>query len=229
MESQSRPGLLRKLDVTVDEPPERFSFLAGVAIASQVILFATAWFLPVVSEFSLTADNISELVLGRYGFMQTSAFLLAGLGTVGLAFSIRSLTAGAGGSSIGSLLIGIYGAGALLVALFPTDRIDTQADVWAQSTIGTIHVITALVSFLCAVIGMFVLTRTFSRHPQWRSLTPWSVLFPTVALALILVQQQGPLVGLLQRLLVGVISAWLILAAFRVRSIVATGQSRTST
>jgi hypothetical protein len=38
------------------------------------------------------------------------------------------------------------------------------------------------------------------------------------------VQEEGPLIGLLQRLLVAVISAWLILVALRVRSIVTPGK-----
>jgi hypothetical protein len=38
------------------------------------------------------------------------------------------------------------------------------------------------------------------------------------------VQQEGPLIGLLQRALVIVISAWLILVAFRVHAIVTPGR-----
>jgi hypothetical protein len=38
------------------------------------------------------------------------------------------------------------------------------------------------------------------------------------------VQQEGPLIGLLRRALVIVISAWLILVALRVRSIVTPGR-----
>jgi hypothetical protein len=46
-------------------------------------------------------------------------------------------------------------------------------------------------------------------------------LCPAGALALFFVQSQGPLVGLLQRLLVTVIAAWLIVVAIRVRSLAA--------
>src|SRR5690606_32704553 len=72
------------------------------------------------------------------------------------------LTVGAWGSLFGSLLIAIYGVGAILVGIFPTDRIDSPADVWSQSTTGMIHMTVALVSFLCVIVGMFALTRTFS-------------------------------------------------------------------
>jgi hypothetical protein len=219
MELNSRVGEKRLDGVRLRE---QLSLLAELAIATQVTILLSAWLVPFVSEFSLIGDSMSELVLGRFGFIQTSAFLLAGLGTLGLAFAIRSLTKGVRGSLLGSLLIGLYGSGALLVAIFPTDRIDSAADVWTQSTSGSIHVVSALISFVCVIIGMFVLTRTFARHPSWRSLMPWSALFPASALALLLVQQEGPIVGLMQRLLVAVIASWLILVAFKVRSIVAS-------
>jgi hypothetical protein len=74
------------------------SLLAWLAIVGQVCLFASAWRLPSVSEYRLFGDNISELVLGRYGFVQTVAFVIAGLGTLGLACALRQLTRGAQGS-----------------------------------------------------------------------------------------------------------------------------------
>lgn len=199
--------------------PPGLSQLANLAMVGQVILFASAWLLPLVSEYSLVGDNMSELVLGRYGFIQTVAFAVAGLGTLALAFAIRRLTKGTWGSLIGSLLVGLYGLGAILVAIFPTDRIDTSAQVFMQSTTGMIHMLVALFSFLGMIIGMFILTRTFALLPPWRPLTRLLVYVQAVALALFIVQGEGPLVGLLQRLMVAVISGWIILVAFRVRKI----------
>lgn len=85
------------------------------------------------------------------------------------------------------------------------------------STTGTIHVVVALVSFLSAIIGMFVFTRTFMSMAHWRSRARWLVFFPAGALALLFVQSEGPLVGILQRLLVLMIMGWIVLVAFRVR------------
>jgi hypothetical protein len=195
--------------------------LTALAIAGQLILLGSAWLLPLVSEYSLIGDEISELVLGRYGFVQTAAFVISGLGVLGLAFAIRQLTMGAWGSLVGSLLIGVYGAGAILVAIFPTDGIDNLANL---STTGLIHVIVSLVSFLCVIVGMVVLSWTFGREPRWRSLLPWAAIFATAAVSLIIGQstaQQSPWAGLMQRALVTVIAAWLILAAIRARTITA--------
>lgn len=204
----------------------RLSILATIAILGQAVLLAAAFLLPLVSEFSLVRDNISELVLGRFGFVQTLAFLIAGAGTLALAYVIRQLTAGTWGSLFGSLMVAIYGIGAMLSAIFPTDRIDAPADVWASSTTGLIHIGISLVSFPCMIVGMYVLFRTFILAPAWRPLVPWIVLFPASALPLFLGQSQGPWVGILQRLLVLSISAWMIVVALRARALVTDATER---
>jgi len=72
---------------------KRLSQLALFALLGQVVLLASVWFLPLVSEHGLIGDNISELVLGRWGFFQTLAFVLSGLGVIGLSSAIRRHTA----------------------------------------------------------------------------------------------------------------------------------------
>lgn len=221
---ESRRNLPEQTQQIEFSHPQRLSQLAAFAIVGQVILLASAWFLPFVSEYRLVGDNISEMVLGRFGFVQTVAFVIAGLGTLGLAFVIRQLTRDAWGSFIGSLLVAIYGVGAILVAIFPTDQIGSPADVWSQSTTGMIHIIVSLISFPAMILGMFVLARTFAKDACWRALLPWVVLFPAGTLALFIVQGEGPLVGLLQRAMVSVISGWMLLVAIWARKIVVSGE-----
>jgi hypothetical protein len=74
--------------------PRLLPALAWWAITGQVILLASAWLPPLVSEYGLVDDTISELALGRLGAVQTAAFAIAGLGTLGLAMAIRWRTAG---------------------------------------------------------------------------------------------------------------------------------------
>lgn len=207
-------------------PRTPLTSLATLAIIGQVALLASALLLPLFSEYRLLGDNISELVLGRLGWVQTLAFVIAGIGTLALAYAVRQLSAGTWGSRVGTLLIGIYGVGAILVAIFPTGRIDHPDDVWAQSTTGLIHVAISTVSFVCMIIAMFVLFRTFSLDPRWWPLTPWIILCPCAAFSLMLGQAEGPWVGLLQRLLVGVIAAWIVIVALRVHTL-ASGERGT--
>jgi hypothetical protein len=67
---------------------------------------------------------------------------------------------------------------------------------------------------------MVILTRTFARERRWRSLTFWSGLLASAALSLFFVQGEGPWIGLIQRSFVAIISVWLVMLAFRVRSAV---------
>lgn len=225
MQQASTASLSGHAQRTGARHPQRLTQLATLAIAGLTFLLASAWLLPFVSEYGLIGDNISEMVLGDYGRVQTAAFVTAGIGILALAYAIWALTERAWRSVVGSLLIGVYGVGAILVAIFPTEQIDSAAEVWSQGTAGTIHVVAATVSFLCAVVAMFLLTWEFLREARWRPHTSWwMMLFPSAALPLFLGQGEGPWVGLMQRLLVTVISAWLILVAFKVRSIVAAGR-----
>jgi hypothetical protein len=205
-------------------PRQLLAPLANAAIVGQGVLLASALLLPFISEYRLVGDTISELVLGSFGWVQTVAFVVAGIGTLALAYAIRQLTDGVWGSRVGSLLVGVYGVGALLVAIFPTDRVDGPEEISALSPTGTIHVVISLVSFLAMIVAMFILTRTFRLDPRWRSLSPWIVLGPAAALSLLVVQSEGPWVGIMQRLLVGVIAAWIVVVALRVRALAAAEQ-----
>jgi hypothetical protein len=205
--------------------------LAALAILGQVILLASAWFLPLVSEHNLVSDTISELALGRYGFVQTAAFALSGLGVLGLAYALRRLTSDAWGSLAGSLLVAVYGVGAILLAFFPTDRIDSLTNLATLSTTGMIHSGVALASFLSVTAGMVVLAWTFSRAARWRSLLPWAAILATAAVSLMLGQifePQSPWAGILQRGLVTVVAAWLILVALRVRMLISDANTAAS-
>lgn len=197
----------------------RLMVLALVAVAGQLALLASAWLLPLRSEFDLISDNISELVLGRFGWVQTAAFVLAGLGTIALAYALRQLTQGTWGSRFGSVLVGVYGVGAVLVGVFPTDRIDQPGDIWAQSSTGMIHIAVSLISFVAMIVAMFILFRTFLLDARWRPLTPWIVLLPCASFSLFLMQGEGTRGGLMQRLLVSAIGAWILIVANRARSL----------
>lgn len=156
--------------------------------------------------------------------MQITAFVVSGLGTLGLAYALRQLTAGTRGSRIGALLLAVYGAGAILSAIFPTDPVASAGVVWAQATPSMIvHVMVGLVSFLSVTVGVVVLTWTFSWETRWRQLTTWFALLATGTVSLVIAQSveqvTSPRAGLTQRALVTLIAAWLILAAFRARSL----------
>lgn len=204
---------------TTSQEARRLELLAAVAVVGHVFSTAIAWLLPFFSEYALIGDNISELATGSYGYLQTAALLAAGVGSLALAVGIRRTTSGSWGSREGSSSIGLFGVGAILVGIFPTDRIEAAADLLSLTTVGTVHLGVSALAFGLGKVGMFVLSVTFERDARWRVLWPVSPVLASAALSLFFLQGEGPWVGLYQRMLVGTVTLWLLLVAFRLRSI----------
>jgi len=195
--------------------------LAKTALAGAACFMASALLLPLISEYTLVGDFISVLAIGRFGFVQTIAFLAQGIGLLALAAGIRRTTRGSWGSLVGSAFFVLSGIGTLIAAGFPIDG-GTQP----QTAAGTVHSLAALVTFVCAVLGMFVLTRTFKRTAPWRSYWPSSLVLALVALVLFFLPGGDDWVGLFQRIFVGVIIVWVVLVALRLRSIAGGAQTQ---
>ncbi len=191
----------------------------ALAVFGQVFLLASAWLLPFFSEYGLVDDHISELVLGRYGFVQTAAFLVSGVGVLALVYLLRGRLPRSAFSSVGLWLLAIYGVGAILAGVFPTDRIDSPADLQSLSAVGIVHSVISLVSFVAIVLGMFSLTWAFSLKAAWRRLTVWSALLAGSALPMFLSQEQGSRTGLYQRALVTFVALWIMMVAIKARSL----------
>jgi hypothetical protein len=195
--------------------------LAAVAIVGLAFFAATALLLPLISEYSLSADYISELVIGRYGYLQTAAFFAAGLGTLALAVGVREATNGSWGTRLGSALVGLYGVGLILAGILPTDEIGPAGRVVSPTSVGTMHSVVSALAFVFVIAGMFVLSRTFKRDARWQAVWPWSLVLALATLIGVIVAapSEGPLVGLIQRTYIGTIIIWQVLVAFWLRSI----------
>jgi hypothetical membrane protein len=206
---------------TSHQQTRSLGLLAAGAIVGLAFFAATALLLPLISEYSLTADYISELVIGRYGYLQTAAFFAAGLGTLALAVGVREATNGSWGTRLGSALVGLYGVGLILAGILPTDEIDPAGRVVSPTSVGTMHMVVSALAFVFVIAGMFVLSRTFKRDARWQALWPWSLVLALATLIGVIVAapSEGAWVGLIQRTYIGTIIMWQVLVAFWLRSI----------
>lgn len=141
-----------------DGPASRFvdgsrgsNLLAIVSLGGSGCFVASALLLPAVSEYGIRQDFISELAIGRYGFVQTLAFVAFGIGALALAAGLRRSTKGSWGSLVGSRLVGLFGIGVLLDAAFPIDPGGRMMTVT-----GTVHLVAALAAFVCMVVAIRV-------------------------------------------------------------------------
>lgn len=220
-ELSSERGATVSSPSTTRQEARRLELIAAWAIVGQAFFAATVLLLPLVSEYSLTSDYISELAIGRYGFLQTAAFFAVGVSSLVLALGIRVATKGSWGSRVGSAFFGLYGLGGILVGIFPTDEVDAAGHVGSPTSVGAVHIGVSALAFLFGIAGMFVLSRTFKRDARWRAFWPLSLVLAVAALVafVVSVPSQGPWVGLMQRIFIGTIILWQVLVAFRLRSI----------
>jgi Protein of unknown function (DUF998) len=171
---------------------------------------------------------VSQLSLGPFGWVNTIAILVAGASLLALAAGLRRALPTGVGSRWGPRLIGVAGACFLLAAAFPDDPGlgYPPATPAQQSLPGLVHGLVITVAFGCLSAACFVMARLFADDPAWRGWARYStgtgvvVAAGYVATAVVTgLDQAGGLPnapgGLLQRGMIIVEFAWLILLAAR--------------
>lgn len=197
-------------------------WLAAFATAGIPLFFVLIFIIGASRDgYDLLSDEISQLSASGVpgAWAQTANFIVFGVIVIGLAVGLhRGLTEGVG-SVVGPVLIGAFG---LLAAvgngLFPTDQLGS-----AQTTIGTLHSLSAGIGFLAVIAAMFVLPRRLRIDADWSDLVGPSVVFGISAAILMVLylaakENEGFMdghVGLIQRLFATVVLTWLFLLALR--------------
>jgi Protein of unknown function (DUF998) len=117
-----------------------------------------------------------------------------------------------------SLLVGIYGLGTLLVAGLPCDP---GCSFHSTSLVQTAHSLDALISFIVIAIAPLFFWQSSKTVPSWTKISVWSLRVAIVSMALlgaylvITVLSLSPYVGLLQRIFLGLLFAWMIMIAYK--------------
>ncbi len=194
--------------------------IRSAAIAGTVapVLF---WSLVVVGDqlrpnYDPIGQYISELALGRYGWVQTLNFIATGcllmLFPVGLHLGIH----GGAGSRLAPGLILAAGFGFVVLGIFARDPPGAP-----RTLIGEIHRFVSYV-LIALPVASLALAADMRRDPRWRRWTWFSILAGVIPLLLlhgyIAATQRYlslPAMGLYQRILVGVPCLWLEVVAVR--------------
>jgi hypothetical protein len=197
----------------------------NVKVAAAVALVSVAFFViaTVVMHFIRPDYNPIRLpttfyAVGRYGILMTAAFLSMSVATWALFTGLRSGVPKSAQSRVGLVLLGIWGVGALIVTIFPTDLEGVPTTV-----AGTIHRINGALSFLSVGLGVTLISWNFRRDDGWRSLHPLAFVLGLIVLAgfvaVPLTFVTGvPIGGLVQRIVLATIVIWFVLVAQRLLS-----------
>lgn len=190
--------------------------------AGGVALFVAATLLMHLlrPELNPATDAVSFYMNGRWGWIQGGGLVALGIGSIALAGGIYR-RGSFGGTPVGTALLALWGAAAVVGGLFPPDPIGS----WDQpaSLSGTMHNSAAMVAFLALPAGALLL----SRRGAWEEARPgrdrqlrWLAIASAASLAaffacLLPAFNGGPpfLLGLAERVLLGLYVAWLLTAS----------------
>ncbi len=208
-------------------PAARRSFeIAAALVVLYLVLDVIAQLLP--PHYSPITQAESDLAVGPWGGVMTANFVVRGLLTLAFLNGLRLTIAAEGGAwsrfrrGYGAFLV--WGVGAFLLAIFPTDVPSTPVS-WH----GAIHLVVAILAFLGGALGTYWLATRFGSSPAFRSAEGWATALAWLTTVLVVVELLGGIAdprlsgrvgGLLERLFLGSVLLWLFLVsvyALRVR------------
>jgi uncharacterized protein DUF998 len=154
------------------------------------------------SEYHPLSEAVSELALGRAGWLMAVAFCSLGTGTLVLAAMLRRLEPA---PRIGPALIALSGLLSYVSAFVHADG--PQA---TTTTHGTVHQAVGIVTFILMITGMFALVRPFRRDPRFHSFARPTLVWAIAAIGgFFLIPLVGSAYfGVAQRIFLGIILSW---------------------
>ncbi len=188
---------------------------ASVGAIGIALFVLCSWLLPFATRFGVSKNQISALVSGRFGYLQTAAFLAGAVGTLLVAMVLRLMIRRSAASTIAVTLLVIAGGCLLLVAIFPTDITGHPNTFIYRDPGDIVHVASTLLGMTCSVIAVLAYGAIFRSTAAWQPLTGWSLLLAGCAVSGLVVRLLGYGDGLVERLIVTALAGWMIMAAVR--------------
>ncbi len=199
------------------------STLTIAGIVAYAALVVTAQLLPPHYNVVRTAE--SDLAVGRYGWLMTTAFVLRGALSLALVAALALAARRGLRPRAGLVLLGLWGAAAFLLAAFPTDLPGDPRTVH-----GAVHAAVAFAAFLAVALGELLVSRRLATVDRWRrfgrltarlaAATLVVCVLALVALGATTTTSAGPaaFAGLAERAFLVMALLWMLLVAARLRT-----------
>lgn len=201
----------------------RFLALCGIAAPIVFVILVTVGGF-IYEGYSHAIQAVSELggVEAQYPLLQNTNFFVIGVLFIAFAFGLHRGIGGGRGSTLGPVLVGLFGVSSGLAnAFLPCDP-----GCEFQSITGTMHNLTGLGGFIAAIAGIFVISRRLRGDPHWHSFHRFSWITGVAALVSLLLwigvakaAEIDSVNGLLQRLFIAVWFIWVEVMALRLFSL----------
>jgi hypothetical protein len=204
--------------------------LATTSLVGTAIFLVTATTLHVVQpELSPLNEAMSYYVHGAYGWLMTVGLLAVGAGSLALVIGLTRVFKSRS-ERVGIVFLSVWSVGTILGGAFSAD----PPGNWDQpgSLSGAIHGIAALVALTAFPVAATVITPSLARDRRFSGFFSAAALLGVMSVVSLLafaasvvpvMIRPGPpvLLGLTERVLLGVYAAWLALVAAGLRQ--ATG------
>lgn len=184
--------------------------LAGAATTLVFPLLVVALQVIQRGSYSPMRQAMSELALGRDGWLMAVAFCSLAVGSALLARLMHELA----GSRIATTLLGVAAALTALSAFVHAD-----GDTSKTTVHGGIHQTAGILTFVAILVAMFFVAPRLRSQPRWRALgnlTRVMAIAGVPAFFLVPVLGQAHM-GLAQRVLVGLLLTWNVFAQLYVQ------------
>jgi len=135
--------------------------------------------------YELILASAGDYDVGSYGLLAASAFFGLGLGSLALVIGLYQGVSPSGRSWIGLLLLGIWGVGMLIAAIFPASNAGStvphittvriagifpvDVEAYPDTRFGWIHLFAMLCSFFSLTLATILLSWRFKQDEKWRS------------------------------------------------------------
>lgn len=190
--------------------PSTFGILGAVSAA----LFTVAGVVMHVvrSDLDPLTRLGSEYALGRMGWLFVAAMIVLAAGAMALALALRSALGSGGWAQLAVRTMLVAAAGLAGTGAFPTDPIGADGEP-IETGIGTVHNVASFIAFAGVTVGAYAVSRAWPERDHShrfgsRARTfAWLLVIALPATVLADVWELAP--GLVQRLFVAVVLAWM--------------------
>jgi small-conductance mechanosensitive channel len=181
---------------------------AAVALISAFPLLVLVLHGVQAGRYHPLSQAVSELALGRDGWLMAIAFCSLGTGTLFLAAMLRRLDAP---PRVAPWLIGVSGVLSYVSAFVHADG------PHSTTTNGQIHQAVGIVTFVLMITGMFALIRPFRRDRRFRRLAAPTLVWGFAAVGgFFLIPLSGAAYfGVAQRIFLTIILSWALTVSAR--------------
>lgn len=194
-------------------------------LAVAGIVGPVAWWLLIIVNGAITPgySHVSDFMstLGAVGapfaIVQQLNFAVLGGSILALMLGIHSWFVDGRRPRAGTALLGVFGVGIILAGIFP------EHPTAPDSMTNVLHNITGIIGFFAGVIAVPLVARRLGaddRWPSYRFEAIATVVIVVVTFGVFIATTESAIVGLTQRLFIGVMTLWVVLQSVRLYRLV---------